>query len=407
MKSTAIVSEYNPFHNGHKYLIDKARENGATHITAIMGGNFLQRGECAIADKYARAAAAVRGGADLVIELPAVYAVASAEGFARGAIETLDKSGCMDELCFGAEVGDTEQLCRAARITGSEEITEICRKYIKQGYSHPRAMQAAAEEADYDNGELAFAAQLLSMPNNTLGIEYIRAIDDLKSTIKPVAAARKSVGHNSDVTVGEFASASKIRQLILSNDSSYTNFVPPATGEMIARQTQRGLCPTTLKYGDRAVMSVLRRMTPNELAKLPDVTEGLENRLFRAIRESTSVAEIVEKVKCKRYTYTRLCRIIICAYLGITKELAEISPQYIRPLAFNDRGAELLKMMKKTSALPVIMSVKKDGKKLDGRGKMLLDKDILASDLYRLITPKIYPCGDDYYTGAIYIKQEV
>lgn len=404
MKTAAIISEYNPFHNGHKYLVEKARENGATHITAIMGGNFLQRGECAVTDKYTRAVAAVKGGVDLVLELPTVYAVASAESFAKGAVETLERSGCVDELCFGAETESIEKLRCAVDITQSDEVLAVCKKYIKQGHSHPRAMQAAAAELNCLNGELSNAAEILSKPNNTLGVEYIRALNGLSSEINPIAFERTAVDHNSDLTCGEFASASKIRELILNKDKSFFNYIPVATGEIIKQQIQMGLCPAAIKNGDRAILSVLRRMTAEQLSELPDVTEGLENRIFKAVRESTSVEETVSKVKCKRYTYTRISRVIVCAYLGITKELSKIKPQYIRPLAFNQKGSEILKDMKKKSSLPIIMSVKKDKQKLSENGKLLFEKDILASDLYRLLTPKVYPCSDDYYTGVIVVK---
>lgn len=399
MKLTAIVSEYNPFHNGHKYLIEKARENGATHIIAIMGGNFLQRGECAIMDKYARAEAAVKGGVDLVLELPSIYAVASAEIFARGAVETLDKCRCVDNLCFGSEGGGISMLMSAAELTESPGLLKVCKRYIKLGYSHPRAMQAAAEELGSTKASECLA-RLLNQPNNTLGIEYIRALRDLESSITPVAIDRIGVKHNSDFTLDEFASASKIREMILTDDKAFYNYIPSETRKIIEEQIGELLCPASFANGG-AVLSILRRMNVEELKRLPDVTEGLENRLYRAIKESTGVEEIIKRVKCKRYTYARLSRIIVCAYLGIDKEMSKLPPQYIRPLAFNDKGTEILRQMKKESDLPVIMSLRRDKEKLSGVGKAMLEKDILASDMYRLLTPKIHPCSSDYYNGAI------
>lgn len=401
MKLTAIVSEYNPFHNGHKYLIEKAREGGATHIAAIMGGNFLQRGECAIMDKYARAEAAVKGGVDLVLELPAIYAVASAEVFARGAVETLDKCRCVGTLCFGSEGGGISMLMSAAELTESPELLKACKKYIRIGYSHPRAMQAAAEELGSAEAS-RYPAHLLNQPNNTLGIEYIRALRDLESSIIPVAIERIGVKHNSDFTFEGFASASKIREMILAGNNAFFNYIPSETRKIIDEQIGESLCPASLTNGG-AVLSILRRMNVEELQRLPDVTEGLENRLYRAIKESTSVEEIIKRVKCKRYTYARLSRIIVCAYLGIDKEMSKLPPQYIRPLAFNDKGTEILKQMKARSELPVIMSLRRDKEKLSNVGKLMLEKDILASDMYRLLTPKIHPCSSDYYNGVIRI----
>ena len=408
MKITAIVSEYNPFHNGHKYLADKARENGATHTVAIMGGNFLQRGECAVMDKYARAKVAVLGGIDLVLELPVIYAVSSAEGFASGAVETLDNCGVIDELCFGAECGDIEQIRKAVEMTCSEKLLDICKEYKNQGYSHPRAMQAAAQRIsankNSDSGEdIKNAVELLSSPNNTLGVEYIRAVDRLKSNISPFAVERKGVEHNSSVKIDGFASASAIREMIFKNENEFSNYIPITTREIIKESISKGECPSGLIYGERAVMSILRRMTVDDLTQIPDVTEGLENRIYKAIRECNSIEEIISQIKCKRYTYARLSRILTCAYLGVTKELSAEKPQYIRVLAFNDRGAEVLRQMKKSATLPIVMSPARDKNKLSDIGKALLEKDILASDLYGLMTPKIKSCSSDYFTGAIKI----
>lgn len=400
MKVTAIVSEYNPFHNGHKYLTDKARENGTTHIAAVMGGNFLQRGECSVMDKYARAVAAVKSGVDLVIELPVIYSVASAEGFALGAAGILDKCGCIDNLCFGSECGNISQLISAAELMDSPELMKICKKYIKLGYSHPRAMQAAADELASDKN-IQTAAQLLSRPNNILGIEYIRALKSLNSRIIPETFERIGVEHNSDLINGDLASASKIREMILDGQDTFYDFIPSAVREIIKAQIEKSLCPATVSNGDGAVLSVLRRMSAEELRNLPDVTEGLENRLYKAIKESVSVEEIISRVKCKRYTYTRISRIIVCAYLGIDKHISDFKPQYIRPLAFNDKGKNILRMMKSTAKLPVIMSLRKDKEQLSDEGKLMLQKDITASDLYRLFTPKVHPCASDYYNGVI------
>ncbi len=402
MKITAIVSEYNPFHNGHKYLADKARENGATHVASIMGGNFLQRGNCAIADKYARARAAVLGGIDLVFELPQVYASASAERFASGAVETLDGCGCIDELCFGAECGDTETLKRTADIiSGSGEVTELCREFLRQGFSHPRAMQAAVGQVlSGKRMNETDISEILGSPNNTLGIEYIRALNRIGSGIEPFAVKRVGAEHDSDITESHFASASAVRNMILRGDGSYSEFVPETTGDILEGCIKNGECPGEFENNERGVLAVLRRMTAEDLAEIPDVTEGLENRLVKAVRDNDSIADIISAVKCKRYTHARLSRIIACAYLGITKEISGLSPKYIRVLAFNGRGAEILKIMKKTAQLPVVMSPAKDRGKLDDEGKRLFEMDILSSDMYGLLTPKIQRCSKDYYRGA-------
>lgn len=399
MKVCGIVSEYNPFHNGHKYLIDKAKENGATHIAAIMGGCFLQRGECAVTDKFSRAAAAVRSGADLVIELPAIFATAGAESFAYGAVATLTHCGCIDELCFGAECGSTEKLVKAALLSGNAQIQEKISQYSKIGYSYPRAFSAAAAQLD----ESESLCDILFAPNNTLALEYIKALDKTHSKMIPFAVQRSSVNHNSDITNGSFASASAIRKKIIASDNSFFDYIPTATGEIIRENINNGKCPPIPEKVDLAYLSVLRRMSVEQLSDLPNVTEGLENRIFRAIKESTSVEQIIAKIKCKRYTHARLNRILTSAYLGITKNLSNSEPAYIRPLAFNEKGTQILKAMKTTAALPIIMSVNKDKNLLDDNGKAILEKDILASDLYNLLLPATGVCSQDYYrkTGLI------
>ena len=404
MKLTAIISEYNPFHNGHKYLIQKSRENGSTHIIAIMGGNFLQRGNCAVLDKYNRAKAAVLGGVDLVIELPQIYAAASAEKFAFGAVQTLDKCGCVDELAFGAECGDISMLKRAVNIiTQSGEVETLCKQYLKQGYSHPRAMQAAVEDVSQSSDNIS---DILRNPNNTLAIEYIKALDNINSNINPFAVERVGAMHGSMQTDNEFASASAVREMILKGDSSYKKFIPDTTEEIISECITLGECPTEFKNNERGIMTVLRRMTAEDFANIPDVTEGLENRLVKAVRENNSVSDIIAAVKCKRYTHARLSRIIACAYLGITKDISSLEPKYIRVLAFNDRGTEILKLMKKSASLPVIMSPAKDMKKLDDMGKKIFEIDLRASDLYGLLTPNVQRCGNDFYKAMVINNRE-
>ena len=404
MKSTAIISEYNPFHNGHKYLIQKSRENGSTHIISIMGGNFLQRGNCAVLDKYNRAKAAVLGGVDLVIELPQIYAAASAEKFAFGAVQTLDKCGCVDELAFGAECGDISMLKRAVNIiTQSGEVETLCKQYLKQGYSHPRAMQAAVEDVSQSSDNIS---DILRNPNNTLAIEYIKALDNINSNINPFAVERVGAMHGSMQTDNEFASASAVREMILKGDSSYKKFIPDTTEEIISECITLGECPGEYKNNSRGIMTVLRRMTAEDFANIPDVTEGLENRLVKAVRENNSVLDIIAAVKCKRYTHARLSRIIACAYLGITKDISSLEPKYIRVLAFNDRGTEILKLMKKSASLPVIMSPAKDMKKLDDMGKKIFEIDLRASDLYGLLTPNVQRCGNDFYKAMVINNRE-
>ncbi len=384
---TGIVAEYDPFHNGHRYLIEQARKNGASHIIAVMSGSFMQRGECAILPKHERAEAAVRAGVDLVAELPQVFACASAQRFACGAVETLKACGCVDTLCFGSECADVHSLENAAEALENVEIS----KYTAMGYSYPRAIRSALEESGKND-----LAEIFSSPNDTLAVEYLRAANGAFNTL----AVRRTVAHDDDAANGGFISASAIRKMLLSGSEMYNQYIPETTADIIRRCREKGLCPASIKNNERAILAILRSMSADDFARLPDVSEGLENRIVRAVRENNTIEDILSDIKCKRYTYARLSRIISCAYLGITKDDIEKKPQYIRVLAFNDKGTEILKKMKKTALLPVVMR-SKDIANLNTEARRMIDIDLRASDLFGLCTPEIRKCGIDHYVGVI------
>lgn len=400
MKTAGIVAEFDPFHNGHKYLVKRARENGAQFVVSVMSGSFLQRGSCAVLGKYERAEAAVLGGVDLVLELPQVFACASAETFARGGVGVLKACGCVDTLCCGAEYLDGKVRWRALDILEGADV----RQFLIKGYSYPRAVFAAVERS----GDLE-AAKLFRSPNDVLALEYLKAGRDDFDFL----TVRRTAPHDGDIPAengvypacfgvdDRFISASAIRKMMISGDDTYKEYVPETTARIIEKALEGGRCPASFENNERGVLSVLRRMTADELRELPDVSEGLENRLYKAIRSENTVSDIIMNVKCKRYTYARLARIVACAYLGIKK--SDITkPMYIRVLAFNDKGARLLKEMKTKASLPVVMSAR-DIKTLDSDARRMIDIDIRANDLFGLCTPAVMPCGEDYYTGALKI----
>ncbi len=399
MKISAIISEYNPFHNGHKYLAEQLRINGSSHIISIMSGSFVQRGDCAAADKYSRAKMAVCSGIDLVLELPVIYSCASAERFSYGAVYILDSCGCINELCFGSECGNITTLKELALLSDSSDFTQRIISYKTKGYSHPRAVEQALRDSHSDS-----LADVLKGANNTLAAEYIKALQKINSTIVPVTIKRIGALHDSNYLSGNIASASMIRKMLYSNDASYKQYVPESTSDIIELLKEQKRCPAQLKENERSILSTLRFCTSDKIRSAPDVTEGLENRLYKAIKDNISIDGIIEQVKCKRYTYARISRIIMSLYLGITKYLYFTDPQYIRVLAFNKRGTEILKLMKQTAALPVVMSPSKDINALSSDGQRLLSADIRSTDLYGLFTPTIQNCSDDFYKGALYIK---
>ena len=374
--STGIVCEFNPFHNGHKYLVEKAREITGEPIIAVMSGSFTQRGEVALTDKFSRAKAALLCGVDLVLELPAVYAVSNAERFAKCGVKILSSFSDMNYLAFGCETDDVSKLKKAAEAHNDKEIQALVSQGMKNGGYYPKVLEESVK-AIY--GEEI--AQILSTPNNVLAVEYIRNLSD---KIQTVPIKRMGVSHDSDKTYGEFASASKVRELMHKGEDA-SGFLPITPDEIT--------CPERL---ETATLYKLRSMTLDEIAALPDVTEGLENRIYAAVREHNSVEEIIATIKTKRYTHARIRRILTSALLGITEKMQNTEAEYVRVLGFTSQGAALLK----NCNLPVITSVAK-GLKLCKNVQTLLERDIFATDTAALAYPAPKKCGMDFTTQII------
>lgn len=370
MKIAGIVAEYNPFHNGHVYHVKKTREIcGADAVAAVMSGNFVQRGSPAAADKFSRAETALRCGVDLVVELPCVFACRSAETFAGGAVKLLEAIGC-DFISFGTETEDVDKLQKTAdflKNNGELFFAEMS-KHLKEGKSYPRAFSEAVQSG------------LLSTPNNTLAVEYLKA----NSRMRPVAILRKGSFHDGA------GSASDIREKML-NGEPYGDLVPPSTSEILKKA-----CTADYKIYEKLVLFKLRTSKKELLANTPDVSEGLENRIYEAAFNSSSFAELLENIKTKRYTMARIRRILANFLIGITKDDIGLSPQYIRVLGMNRTGAEILAGLRKNAPLPVIT------KTADAAKSRMLDLDIAASDVYSVISSSFGSM--DYKTSPVVIK---
>ncbi len=380
MNILGIVAEFNPFHSGHAYLIEKARESGAAHIVCVMSGNFVQRGDVAICSKKARAEMALRCGADLVLELPVTFATATAQRFAYGAVSTLDALGCVDTLAFGSECGDTDKLKSVAAALGCERIISRTKELMQSGVTFAAARQQAITDCGYEG-------ELLRNPNDTLAVSYIEAINSLGSKISPYAVKRVGVAHDGGAS-GTFASASHLRGLI-NNNESIADFVPKSTLEIIEREIANGNAPMKADTLEIAMLACLRSMTLSDMAALPDISEGLENRIYKAVQEQTSIADILDFVKSKRYTHARIRRIVLSASLGIDAALARLNPQYIRILGINENGREILAAAKPT--LPIIARAK-DADKVSPEGKRLLSAEQRADNLAALAANQVKPC---------------
>ncbi len=390
MKITGIIAEYNPFHNGHAYQIRAAGENGATHIVCAMSGNFTQRGDVAIMDKIARTRCALANGADLVLELPVAYALGNAGIFAKGGIETLLATGCLDALHFGSECGDTELLRRtAAAIEHLEAVGAVDKK---QGAQMRR-------QALLDNGYAAEAA-LMDTPNNLLAVEYMLALRSAYSHVLPETVKRAGSQHDSRLVADEFCSASQLRRIIQADPAVAEGYAPKETLDILADCKLNGRAPVTLSALDRAILSRLRMVEPAYLARIAGVSEGLENRLYEAIRQGRSFDEICNAVKTKRYPLSRIRRILLCAAIGITAKDQEGSPAYIRVLGQNQRGNEILRVMRQTAKLPVILRTS-DMATVSERGKRLFRLENLATDLYTMAYEPMGTCGMEY-TANLY-----
>ena len=334
MKTVGIICEYNPLHLGHKKQIDEIRRicGADTAIVCLMSGNFVQRGAPAIIDKSYRAKAAVLSGADLVLELPVEYALSSAEGFAAGGVGILGQF--CDALCFGAETADKELLLSTARALLSEEFSPVLREELEKGLSFPAARQAALAQMGLD-------ASILETPNNILAVEYCKAILSQNSSMEPLPIVRGGSYHDR-LPDSENPSATSIRNLMAGGDN-WDAYIPEA-----ARSVFQGAPLHTLAAGERAILGKLRTMTDGEFAALPYGSEGLWRKFMRVSREQATLEDIITATKSKRYTRTRIDRMVMCAFLGLTLQDLLSPVPYTRVLAFNDRGRTILKEARKT-----------------------------------------------------------
>ena len=387
MKVLGIVAEYNPFHNGHLYHLNESKKLvNADYSICVMSGNFTQRGDVAIIDKWSRAEMALRNGIDLVIELPIVHSISSAENFAYGSINILDKLGIVDYVSFGSETGELSILDSIAEIlcTEPKEYVSLLNHELAKGISYPKAREKAL--LMYLN-DIRKYANVLSSPNNILGIEYLKALRKLKSNLKPITIHRKNVEYNSTNISKGFASSTAIRKII-DNPSSLSKVVPEDTFSILEEKFKRGQIVKGLITFEKEILYKLRIMPVEDIANLPDVSEGLEHAIKNAANSCNNVMDLISLVKSKRYTQTRIQRILLYALLDITKQDMINSQKgipYIRVLGMNENGKTLLSEIVSTKKLQVITSPKKFMDKSNNKiAKSLLAKDIFATNIYTL-----------------------
>jgi len=422
MKILGIITEYNPFHNGHLYHLFQAKEiTGADYVVAVMSGNFLQRGEPAIINKWARAKMALNAGIDLVIELPFVFSTQDANGFAFGAVKLLDSLHIIDYLCFGCETDNIDVLHSISNFLHIEpqKYKELIVQYSKKGYEFPKTRSLALCEyhrtfgiEDLEKISPLELNKLLKYPNNILALEYIKHLINLKSKIKPITIKRIGASYHQKNIKGKISSATSIRNEILNNlSSSKTDLsilndkikstIPQSGFLVLEKELREGRGPITLDSYRQYILATLRRMPLADISRIHGITEGLENRIKKASLKSCTVEQLIDSIKTRRYTRTKIQRIILHIMANLSKKdvktFNRCGPLYARVLGFSKKGRTLLRTIKKISSTPAIsklsnylrQTISEENNNFRNRSIKMLDQDILATDIYVLGNKKV------------------
>jgi predicted nucleotidyltransferase len=383
--TAAIICEYNPFHNGHLHQLALTRAELGTEagIVCLMSGNYVQRGEPALFDKMVRARAAIDCGASLVLELPVTCALRSAEGFGGGAVDILNRLGCVDVLSFGCECGAADDLQEITAALLSERFPLLLQKHLAEGLPFASARERAVQE-------MTGLGALLRKPNNILAVEYCKALRRTGSTIRPLALLRNGDYHGGDSA--ESPSATAVRER-LTDGGDWRALVPAEAAACYADAPRH-----TLAQGERAMLARLRALSDEEWESVPFGTEGLWSKVMKAARAESSVEGILTASLSKRYPRTRLSRLLLCAYLGISSEVLDAPAPYVRVLAFDERGRALLRTAKEHGSIPLCNAGEA------GSDAAYATLEYRSADLYTLFSENEPDCGKErrirvYYKG--------
>ncbi len=403
MQAIGIVAEYNPFHNGHQYHIQqtKAQLANADGVIAVMSGNFTQRGEPALFDKWTRAQCALLGGVDLVLELPTTFATRSAGYFARGAVLTLAATGIVSHLSCGVEAFpeyDMASLLQKIAVVLADEPIEyqqILQEYVRQGMAYPMARQKALQDLQIPGVEQLYT------PNNILALEYLQNIVMEHLSMTPILIPRAGNYHEEQIPAdkNQFASATAIRKLLWEENLSWQAQMPKLSAQTLMQQLNEGYTPMHMDRFFHQLLFLLRRSTPVELETIIEVTEGLENRIYDAAQQTdlSTIHDLCMHIKSKRYTYTRIQRTLLHILLNFTEQYTAKEPAYIRVLGFNATGQKMLKEIKKTAELPILIRPARQRNELTPQGQKLLALDIRATNLYYMgqLNPALHKANLD------------
>lgn len=392
MNITGIITEYNPFHNGHKFHLEESKKQTKSDGTiCIMSGNFVQRGGPAIIDKWKRTEMALNNGVDLIIELPTFYAVSSAEFFAKGAVSILNSLNIVNNLFFGSEIGDAKALSEIAKVLVSED--ERFQNILKENLSLGLTFAKAREKSLIEYLNSSEINNIITSSNNILGIEYIKAILKLNSSINPVALKREGSNYNDKSLSQTFSSATSIREVLknTSNIEDLKNIIPLESYEVFSKLQEQDYRFTFEEEMFKYIKYKIQTNCVN-FNNIYEVTEGLDNKIIKEISSSNSLHEFILKIKSKRYTYSKISRILTHIYLGLDnddfKDIANENNLYVRVLGFNKTGREILSLIKANSSIPLITKVPRF------TNNPLLKFDLQATACYSLLNDKVNPFND-------------
>ena len=406
MKTLGIVTEYNPFHKGHAYMIEEAKKKaGADRVVVVMSGSFVQRGEPAIFDKWTRTEAALMNGVDMVLELPVLFAAANAETFARAAVRILEETGIVDVLCFGSESGDLHSMQEAARLmeNETEEFQHILKEHLDEGLSYPAARAKALEIVSQ------ISSDILSRPNHILGLEYLKALDRYNCSMEPMTIKREGDYNSPSLTEG-FASAAAIRKALAEDRSTEAlPQLPENVHDLYNKALSLGTAPCFWNELTPALHYKLRMSSTEEIHEIAEVVEGLENRILHSIDSCYDIKDVIDFIKTKRYTRTKIQRILLHILLDIKeKEVAYFmnlpKMPYIRVLGFKKETSGILADLTDNAKVPVLTNLKKAPEVLNEDGLALLALEKTATDLHALTYPnQIYRSPNQDFTKPLVI----
>lgn len=378
MSITGIIAEFNPLHTGHKYLIDQAKSQGA--VVCVISGNFVQRGDTAIFEKSIRTEAALNCGVDLVLELPVCYSMSTAQNFAIGSVNILDAVGC-DTLLFGSECGKTDVLLKTAQILNGSDFQKNLTKYLKKGLTFALSRQYAAEDSGAPKN-------ILNTANNNLAIEYMLAAENIGSKLNFKTYKRIGAEHDSGDISGDFASASALREMIKTgNFNLCEKYFPTETKDLFLKSDF-----SDISLLETAILTDLRLKNPSDFSNLPDLSEGIQNKLYSEIKLANTLAQLYNGMKVKRYTLARIRRLVLSAFLQLDNELFLKTPPYLRVLGFNKTGEKIIKQNSSCSKIPFVMRAGEING-LGEKAQKLFSAENRATDVYALSLKNPFVCG--------------